>query len=54
MISCEVHVEIAGRLVGEQQIGRVDQCAGDRHALLLAPRQLRGRIPLAVAETQEP
>ena len=34
-------VERAGRLVGEDQLGVVDQRAGDGHALLLAARQLR-------------
>ncbi len=38
-----LRVEIAGRLVGEQQLRAAGQRAGDRHALLLAARQL-GRI----------
>ncbi len=34
-------VEIAGGLVGQQQPGCGDEGAGDRHALLLAARELR-------------
>jgi len=37
-----VGVEVAGRLVGQQQHRLVDQRACDRHALLLAARQLQG------------
>ena len=45
-------VEVAGRLVGEDQ-GRVgDQRPGDRHALLLAAGQLRRLVVDAVAEAQ--
>ena len=33
-------VEVAGRLVGEDQLGVADQGAGDGDALLLAARQL--------------
>jgi hypothetical protein len=36
-------VEVAGRLVGQQHFRRTGQRAGDRHALLLAARQL-GRV----------
>ena len=46
-------VEVAGRFVGEQQAGRVDQGARDRHALLLAARELAGRIAFAVAQAQQ-
>ena len=46
-------IEIAGRLVGEQQTGRVDQRPRDRHPLLLAARELAGRIALAVAQTEQ-
>ena len=35
-------VEIAGRLVGEQQPGAGDKGAGDRDALLLAARSCAG------------
>jgi hypothetical protein len=38
-------VERAGRLVGEQQLRLLGDAAGDRHALLLAARELGG--PLA-------
>ena len=34
-------VEVAGRLVGQDQLGLADQGAGDGDALLLAARQLR-------------
>ena len=37
-------VEIAGRLVGEQHVGVGDDGARDRDALLLAARQLGGRV----------
>jgi hypothetical protein len=43
-------VEVAGRLVGEDD-GRIgDQGAGDRHPLLLAPGELRGVMVLAAGE----
>ncbi len=47
-------VEIAGRLVGEQQARRVDQRARDGDALLLAARELARRVALAVAEAEQP
>ena len=40
-LAAGAQVERAGRLVGEQQLGLADQRAGDRHALLLAARELR-------------
>ena len=43
-------VERAGRLVGEDHVGLADERAGDRHALLLAARQLRRAVAGAVAE----
>ena len=43
-------VEIAGGLVGEDQLGLIDQGAGDRDALLLAAGELRGEMREAVAE----
>ena len=43
-------VEIAGRLVGEQQRGLGNQGARDRHALLLAARKLPGIMAEAMAE----
>ena len=36
-----VAVEVAGRFVSEDQTRRIDQRAGDRHALLLAARDAR-------------
>jgi hypothetical protein len=33
-------VEVPGRFVGEDDFGVVGQCTGERHALLLAARQL--------------
>ena len=43
-------VEIAGRLVGEQQVRLVRQRARDRDALLLAARELPRPMVLAAAE----
>src|SRR6185436_8361290 len=43
-------VEVAGRLVGEEDRRVVDQGAGDRHALALAARQLVGIVVHAVAQ----
>ena len=43
-------VEVAGRLVAEQQARRADQRAGDRHALLLAAGQLRRQEVGAVGD----
>lgn len=42
-------IEIAGRFVGDQKLGRWRQCPGNGNALLLAARQLTGimRQPLA-------
>jgi hypothetical protein len=41
-------VEVAGRLVGQQQARAHDQRAGDRHALLLATGELAGAVVQAV------
>ena len=43
-------VEISGRLVGEQQFWLGDKGAGDRHALLLAARELSGIMAQAMTE----
>ncbi|ELZ29211.1 putative hydrolase [Halosimplex carlsbadense 2-9-1] len=43
-------VDVAGRLVGQQQCGVGRQRAGDGDALALAARQLRGAVVEAVAE----
>src|ERR1700733_3089586 len=45
-----VLVEVAGRLVGEQHLGLLDQRAGDRDALLLAAGQLGREVPGPVGE----
>ena len=46
----EAGVDVAGRLVGQQQLGANDQRAGDRRALLLAARQHRRQRVHLVAE----
>ena len=46
-------IEVAGRLVGQQQTGLIDQGACDCDALLLAARELARRVALAVAEAQQ-
>src|SRR5437899_1827010 len=43
-------VQVAGRLVGEDQGRADDQGPGDRHPLLLAPGQLPGTVPGPVGE----
>ena len=43
-------VEIAGRLVGEDQRGPRPKRAGDRHALLLAAGELAGEMRLAMRQ----
>ena len=43
-------VQIAGRLVGQQQVGRRSEGAGERGALLLAAGELTGVVGQAVAE----
>ncbi len=40
-------VKIAGRFIGEEDAGLVDQRPADRHPLLLAARKLVGKIALA-------
>ena len=45
-------VEVAGRLVGQQQRRFGDQRAGDRHPLLLAARQLARPVLGAVGQTR--
>ena len=45
-------VEIAGRLVGQQDRGVVDQRARDRHALLLAARELARMVGLAPGQAE--
>jgi hypothetical protein len=50
-----VLVEIAGRLVGEDDLGLIDQGAGNTDALLLAARELSGQMvkPMAKADPIE-
>ena len=43
-------VEVAGRLVGEQQVGLADEGARDRDPLLLAARQLARQMPGAMRD----
>ena len=45
-----MRVEVAGRLVGEDQLGIGDERAGDRDALLLAARKLARTMPGAVGD----
>ena len=54
-LDARARVEVAGRLVGEQQRRVVDQRAGDGDALLLAARQLVRMViePLAEADRLE-
>ncbi len=47
-----VQVEISGRLVGQQDAGRIGDCARNRHALLLAAGQLRRPVIEASAQAQ--
>ena len=42
--SAVADIQIAGRLVGQQHLRRVRQRARDRHALLLAARELAGQM----------
>ena len=45
-------VEIAGRLVGQQELGPTHEGAGDGDALLLAARELRGVVADAMARAR--
>ena len=47
-----LRVEIAGRLVGQDDFGIVDQRARDADALLFAARQLRGYVMAAVFQAR--
>lgn len=44
-------VEVAGRLVGEEDRGPVDESAGDGSALLLAAGEFAGTVTAALGET---
>ena len=46
-------VEVAGRLVGPDDRGVVDERTGDRHALALAARELVGHVLGPVAQAHE-
>ena len=48
-----VHVEGAGRLVAQQHGRLLGHRAGDRHALLLAAGQLRGKVVLPLAQVDQ-
>ena len=45
-------VEVAGGLVGEQQLGRIGKGAGDGDPLLFAARELAGGVAGAIAQVQ--
>ena len=42
-------VKVARRLVGQHDVGIVDECAGNAHPLLLSARQLRRQMIGAIA-----
>src|ERR1039457_5383485 len=44
-------IEVAGRLVGKQYSGMVDERQGQRDALLLSPGELIGHVTRAVCQT---
>ena len=44
-------VEVADRLVGEDELGIVDESPSNRDALLLAAAQFRRPVPGAIAKT---
>src|SRR6266478_671039 len=46
-------IEVAGRLIGDEQCWVGHQRAGDGDALLLAARQLPGQVTHPVAESDE-
>src|SRR5260221_11458897 len=46
-------IQVAGRLIGQQQGWAVDERAGDGHALLLAAGQFRGLVAHAPAQADE-
>ena len=48
-----LRVEVAGRLVGQDQPGLVDERPGDRDPLLLAARQLGRSVAVPVGEPDE-
>src|SRR5215831_435664 len=50
-LTCVLIVEVADRLVGEDERGIVDESPGNRDALLLAAAQFRRPVPRAIAKT---
>ena len=48
----DLRVQVAGRLVGQQQLRLAGQRARDRHALLLPARELAGQVPHARGQPQ--
>ena len=49
-LGARARVEVAGGLVGEDDVGLAGQGPGHGHALLLAARQLAGTVPQAVGQ----
>ena len=50
-LTCVLIVEVAHRLVGEDERGIVDESPGNRDALLLAAAQFRRPMPGAIAKS---
>jgi hypothetical protein len=50
-LTCVLIVEVADRLVGENERGIVDEGPGNRDALLLSAAQFRRPVPDAIAKT---
>ena len=50
-LTCVLIVEVAHRLVGEDERGIVDESPGNRDALLLAAAQFRRPVPGAIPKT---
>ncbi len=46
-------VQVAGRFVGQQQVGIGGQCPGDRHTLLLAAGEFVGPVVHAVRQADD-
>ena len=41
-LECHLRIEVPGGLVGQEKLGLVHQCAGDRDPLLLSPESESG------------
>jgi hypothetical protein len=52
-LAAALRIEVAGGLVGEDQLGFQQQRTGDRDALLLAAGQLSGRVRCPIAEADD-